>query len=193
MQQEMHTKLLLTNHAYEIIVRRTRISRLEDLDMADFSYLQDLRDQLVIQLDEAHFLEFAQSTRRNFWSNLTEDAFLPRGFADALGSVHYESVRVIILFLGDVIRFSMGAASSECPFCPIQLHANHFFLCPNAPFRQELPDWQMFLQTFRDSQWRSFIFLLFVCLRVWRNSSNFFSVTAKMRIDDFFQSNGGSG
>jgi hypothetical protein len=183
----------LSHDLVQVLGRFFDTTDLEDLDISDFSYLQDLRDQLVRQLDEAHFLEFAQSTGRNFWSNLAEDAFLPRGFADALGSVDYESVRVIILFLGDVIRFSMGAASSECPFCPIQLHASHFFLCPNTPFRQELPNWQVFLQRFRDGQWRSFILLLFTCLRMWRDRTNFFSATAKMRIDDFFNVNGGLG
>ncbi len=130
---------------------------------------------------------------RNFWSNLAEDAFLPRGFGDAMGSVDYESARVIILFLGDVIRFSMGATSSECPFCPTQLHASHFFLCPNAPFRQELPNWHDFRQEFRNNHWRSFIFTLFMCLRLWDSRTNFFSATAKTRINDFFQANDRSG
>ncbi len=179
----------LSHDLVQVLGRFFDVSDLENLNMSDFSYLQDLRDQIVIQLDEAHFLEFAQSTGRNFWSNLAEDAFIPRGFSDALGSLDFESVRVILLFLGDVFRYSMGASSSECPFCPIQLHAYHLFSCPNAPFRQELPEWQTFLQMFRDSQWRTFTFTLFVCLRIWMNQSNFFSGTAKTRISDFFQMN----
>ncbi len=108
------------------------------------------------------------------------------GFADAMGLVGFESVRVVLLFLGDVIRFSMGASSSECPFCPIQLHASHFFLCPNTPFRRELPNWQSFIRSFKDNQWRSFIFVLFVCLRLWANRTNFFSASGKERVLGFF-------
>ncbi len=77
---------------------------------------------------------------------------------------------------------------SECPFCPVQLHSNHFFLCPNTPFRQELPDWQSFL-SFNMLQWRSFIFTLFVCLRLWAARTNFFSATGKERIQEFFEDN----
>ncbi len=170
----------------QVLGRYFDTSDLEDLDLSDFSYLQDLRDQLVIQLDEAHFLAFAQSTGRSFWTSLADDAFIPRAFGDTLGSVEYESARIMILFLGDVIRFSLGASSTECPFCPIQLHASHFFQCPNAPFRRELPQWQSFIQAFKDSKWKEFILLLFLCLRTWANKTSFFSDTAKSRIHDFF-------
>jgi hypothetical protein len=182
-----HERTGLSHDLMQVLGRFFDVSDLEDLDISDFSYLQDLRDQLVLQLDEAHFLEFAQSTGRNFWTSLADDAFLPRGFADALGSVDFESVRVVLLFMDDVVRFSMGASRTECPFCPTQLHASHFFLCPNAPFRQELPDWQLLINSFRGNQWKSFIFSLFICLRLWANRTNFFSSSAKERIRGFFE------
>jgi hypothetical protein len=176
----------ITHDLIQVLGAFFDVSDLEDLDIRDFSYLQDLRDQLVRQLDDSHLLSFARSTGLSFWSNLAEDAFLPRGFAVALGEIDFESVRVILLFLGDVFRFSMSASSSSCPFCPIQLHASHLFLCPNCPFRQDLPLWSTFLTAFRDEHWESFVMMLFLCFQVWATRSNFFSANAKRRIDDFF-------
>ncbi len=119
----------------QVLGRFFDVSDLEDIDMANFSYLQDLRDQLVLQLDEAHFLEFAQSTGRNFWSNLAEDAFLPRGFGDAMGSVDYERARVIILFWGMSFASVWGRRAVSALFVQLSfMRSSHFFLCPNAPY-----------------------------------------------------------
>jgi hypothetical protein len=163
------------------------VSDLEDLDISDFSYLQDLRDQLVVQLENRHLLAFARSTGLGFWSNLAEDAFLPQGFCMYTGSIDFESVRILLLFLGDVFRFSLGATGSECPFCPTQLHAAHLFQCPNCPFRAELPDWSMFIRLFQSREWNSFITMLFVTLRLWDSNTVFFSSNAKRNINNFFR------
>jgi hypothetical protein len=163
------------------------VSDISDLDIRDFSYLQDLRDQLVIQLENRHFLEFARSTGLNYWTSLAEDAFLPQGFCVYVGTLDLESARVVLLFLGDVIRFSLGATRSECPFCPHQLHATHFFLCPNCPFSAELPQWSTFINYFRSNDWQSFVLMLFVVLRIWATRTNFFSDNAKRNIHRFFE------
>ncbi len=163
------------------------VSDLSNLDMRDFAYLQDLRDQLVIQLENRHFLEFARSTGLNFWTSLAEDAFLPQGFCNHFGSLDIESARVVLLFLGDVFRFSLGASGSVCPFCPSQLHASHLFLCPNTPFTSELPQWSVFINYFRSSDWQSFVLTLFLTLRIWATRTNFFSVNAKRNINRFFE------
>ncbi len=162
------------------------VSDLSDLDIRDFSYLQDLRDQLVVQLENRHFLEFARSTGLNYWTSLADDAFLPQGFCTYVGTLDLESARVVLLFLGDVFRFSLGATRSECPFCPTQLHASHLFLCPNCPFAHELPQWSAFINLFRSDDWKSFVMMLFVVLPIWATQTNFFSENAKRNIHHFF-------
>ncbi len=163
------------------------VSDLSNLDIRDFEYLQDLRDQLVVQLENRHFLEFARSTGMNFWTSLADDAFLPQSFCDHFGSLDLESARVVLLFLGDVFRFSLGATRSECPFCPSQLHASHLFLCPNTPFATDLPQWSDFISYFRSSNWHSFVSMLFLTLRIWATRTNFFSENAKRNIHRFFE------
>jgi hypothetical protein len=163
------------------------VSDLSDLDIHDFSYLQNLRDQLVIQLENRHFLEFARSTGLNFWTSLAEDAFLPQGFCTHIGTLDLESARVVLLFLGDVFRFSLSATRSECPFCPSQLHASHLFLCPNPPFASELPSWSALITHFKTQDWKSFITMIFFVLRVWAKRTNFFSENAKRNINRYFE------
>jgi hypothetical protein len=162
------------------------ITDLEGLDMRDFTYLQDLRDQLVVWSEDSHLLAFRSSTGLSFWTSLADDAFLPQGFCAELGAYSLESVRIILLFLGDVFRFSLGAASSACPFCPIQLHAAHIFSCPNCPFRSQLPSWGTVSSLFREGKWQAFILLLFSTLRLWANRTSFFNGNAKRNIHDFF-------
>jgi hypothetical protein len=162
------------------------ISEIDDLDIQDLSYLQDLRDQIVVQLEERHLLAFARSTGLSFWTSLAEDAFLPQGFCAYTSGMDMESVRIILLFLGDVFRFSLGATGSVCPYCPVQLHASHLFLCPNSPFRTELPDWSTFIHLFRSNNWSSFVLMLFMVLRLWATRTVFFSTNAKRNILNFF-------
>jgi hypothetical protein len=106
------------------------VSDLESLDMRDFSYLQNLRDQIVVQLEDRHLSAFARSTGLGFWTSLAEDTFLPQSFCSYTGSVGYESVRVILLVLGDVFRFSLGATGSAN--VPFVLFSSIPPICSNA-------------------------------------------------------------
>jgi hypothetical protein len=121
------------------------VSDLEDLEWPDMEYLQDLRDQLNYQASDAHLAAFSRSTGLGLWTSLAEEAFLPREFGIFLGHYDLEIVRIVLLFLGDVFRFSLTAARSACPFCPIELHASHPFTCPNFPLSTPLPSGGSFM------------------------------------------------
>ena len=105
--------------------------------ITDLSALQDLRDELAVQLNNDRSVSFHQSTGLNFLSGLIPTGGFPIGFQEFCGTLDFESVRVIIIFLGDLVRFSFSSGSSSCPFCPIELHSHHMFSCPNAPFHDQ--------------------------------------------------------
>jgi hypothetical protein len=162
------------------------VSHIEDLSWREISQLQDLRDEIVIQrVDEFRVSLFRQSSGLSFWPNISDDAIMPLQFGEFLGTLEYEQARIVLLFLGDVFRFSLAATSSRCPFCPIELHTIHLFSCPNCPFRNSLPSWSSFLQAIRSSQWALSISLLFLCLREWIRGSNFFQTKVRERVDAF--------
>jgi hypothetical protein len=160
-------------------------SDLEDLNVEEISYLQDLRDQLSYQANDNHLAIFSRSTGLGFWTSLAEDAFLPREFGILLGDYDLEIVRIVLIFLGDVIRFSLSATTSRCPFCPIELHAPHFFTCPNFPQRHLLPSWGTLIQAFRAGSWQSFMDFLFIGLTIWSDHTVFFHDRARANIKTY--------
>jgi hypothetical protein len=121
----------------------------------------------------------------NFHVDLSEDARIPHGFGEYLGELDFEIVRIVLLFLGDVFRFSLAVGSSLCPFCPVQLHAQHLFLCPNCPFRDELSSWVTILDAFRVSDWATFVRLVLSGFYVWQTHTSFFRPISKDRISRF--------
>jgi hypothetical protein len=133
------------------------VSDLESLSLDDVVYLQDLRDQLSIQCEDLFRSSFRRSSGLNFYTDLSESAWLPTTFGEYLGVLDYEMARMIVLVMGDVFRFSLAAGSSLCPFCPVQLHFQHLFMCFICPFRGSFPSWPSVLQAFCVSDWALFV------------------------------------
>jgi hypothetical protein len=169
------------------------VSDLDSLSLDDLTYLQDLRDQLSIQCDDMFRASFRRSSGLNFYVNLSENVRIPSDFAEYLGGLEYEVARIIVLFLGDVFRFSLAVGSSLCPFCPVQLHAQHLFLCPNCPFRIELPSWPAVIDAFRVSDWARFVHLILTSFYIWQSNTRFFRPISKDRISLFLGHDVGRG
>jgi hypothetical protein len=78
------------------------VSDLDSLTLDDYSYLQDLRDQLSIQCDDLFRSSFRRPSGLNFYADLSEDARIPSAFGEFMGGLDYEIARIIVLFMGDV-------------------------------------------------------------------------------------------
>jgi hypothetical protein len=169
------------------------VSDLDSLTLDDFSYLQDLRDQLSIQCDDVFRASFRRSSGLNFYVDLSENVRIPIEFGEFLGGLEYEVARIVVLFMGDVFRFSLAAGNSLCPFCPVQFHAQHLFLCPNCPFRAELSPWSSVLDAFRVSNWALFVHLILSGFYVWQTHTNFFRPVCRDRVSLFLGRDIGQG
>ena len=154
--------------------------------LSDLSTLQDLRDQMAIQLNEQRSVSFHQSSGLSFLSSIIPNGVFPLGFQEYLGELDYESVRVLLIFLGDLVRFSFSRVSTVCPFCPIELHSYHLFSCPNAPFRNQLPNWNDSVCFFINESWSVFVRSVFTCLSLWMSSTNFFNQRSCGNVEAFF-------
>jgi hypothetical protein len=161
-------------------------THIEDLSWRDISWLQDLRDGIMVQRSEEFRVSFRRSSGLSFWADISETATMPLQFGEYLGTLDYEVARIVLLVLGDVFRFSLSATRSQCPFCPIELHTTHLFLCPNAPFMTTLPRWGTVLDAIRLAEWALVVTTLFLCLRQWTRNSNFFQPKVRDRVDLFF-------
>ncbi len=183
-----HLRVTRSGFAHDLVTFLAQffdVSDLESLTLNDFVYLQDLRDQLSFQCDDVFRSSFRRSSGLNVYADVSENARLPAGFGDYLGTIEYEVARIIVLMMGDVFRFSLSTGSSSCPFCPIQLHLQHLFLCPNFPFRHELPLWSDVIQASQVSDWALFANLLLNGLFVWQAHTSFFLPVSKTRVSSF--------
>jgi hypothetical protein len=160
-------------------------SDLDSLSLEDVSYLQDLRDQLSIQCDDIFRASFRRSSGLHFYADLNENVWIPVGLGEFLGTLDYEIARIVILFLGDVFRFSLAVGSSLCPFCPVQFHVQHLFRCPNCPFSDSLPSWSSFVEAFRVNDWAAAVQVIITGLYIWQQRTNFFRQSCKDRISVF--------
>jgi hypothetical protein len=162
------------------------VSEVESLTLDDFTYLQDLRYQLLIQHDDVFRSSFRRSSGLNFYADLSDDVRIPSGlFGEFLGTLEYEIARIVILFMGDVFRYSLSVGSSRCPFCPVELHAQHLFLCQNCPFHRDLPVWSLVIQSFRVCDWATFVHLILSGFYIWQTHTNFFRPISKDRVSAF--------
>jgi hypothetical protein len=166
------------------------VTDLDDLSVSDLSYLQDLRDRIVDIRGDEFRASFRRSTGLSFVRELSDTALMPLQFGEFLGNLNAEEVRIVLTFLGDTFRFSLAATGSECPFCPVQLHAAHLFTCPNCPFRDSLPRWHSFLEQFQQARWSPFITMLFLCIQTWISGSHFFQARVGERVNNYLSREG---
>jgi hypothetical protein len=93
------------------------VSDLDDMSLDDLSYLQDLRDQIVVQRQDEFRSTFRRSMGLSYVVDLFESAVFPLQFGEYLGTMNYEVARIVLLMIGDVFSFSLAATViSSCPF-----------------------------------------------------------------------------
>jgi hypothetical protein len=151
----------------------------------DLEELQSLRDQMRYQLSDRRAVVFRATEHLSFLHDLPVHDHFPRELGEFLGGLSYDVVRIIILCLGDVFRFSLGASSQNCPFCPINLHFRHLFQCPNAPFASQLLSWGDMIRVFGESKWEVFVAILMLTLQLWMSFSSFFTRRSCDRVRAF--------
>jgi hypothetical protein len=98
--------------------------------------------------------------------------FFPLGsvdpsFGQFLGQIPFESSRIIIIFIGNLSRFSLlSTPDKPCPYCNQTLYSSHFFCCPRFPWdpRNAL-NWNTLVSLFVNRDWRQASTYLFQAFR----------------------------
>ncbi len=112
-----------------------------------------LAGQIMVQQNNEFWVSFCRSSGLSFWPDTSDTATMPLQFGEFLGSLEYYQARIVVLILGYVFWFSMSATSSQCLFCPNDLHTVNLFTCPNCRFRNMLWSWNSFMIALHVSQW----------------------------------------
>ena len=83
-----------------------------------------------------HRQKLLDANCRAFWIELTPTGFLPIELEVVLGSLSYEHLRIVSLFLASSLKWSClrQPSRSKCLCCDNELSSEHFFSCPNALF-----------------------------------------------------------
>jgi hypothetical protein len=113
----------------------------------------------------------------------------PRSFGEILGQLSFESVRVIILFLGNMTRFSyLRPRLKRCPFCPKKMYSQHFFDCEQyAALGDEPVSWSDFVQMFVRREWLDGISSVVRRLLGWSRRADIFRFGFRHEIDLIFE------
>jgi hypothetical protein len=113
-------------------------------------------------------------------------ATIPRDFALFLRSLPYESVRILLIFFGNLFQFTyMKAAKKKCPFCPGEITSPHFFLCPHTP--PPFNDWDSVVGAFRSADYWQGVDRIFLNLQRWATIDRNFAPGYGRKINYYFQ------
>jgi hypothetical protein len=120
--------------------------------------------------------------------------FFPSGtvnssFGQFLGQIPFETSRIIIIFFGNLSRFSLlSTPDRPCPFCNQSLYSSHFFRCPRFPWEpRNTLNWHVLVDFFLNRDWRQGSSYLFQAFRQWDRVTNIFRPGFRDRVDSYFE------
>ncbi len=155
-----------------------------EVDLLDHSERLELRGRLSDCLSSRRVNRLRQSAS-SFLLELFPSAVVPRAFASFLGELPFESVRIILIFFGNLFQYTyLRSTNCACPFCPGQISSTHFFLCPYTP--PPYNDWSTVTNAFSLSDYRAGIDKIFLTLQRWAAITNKFQPGFGAKIEEYF-------
>ena len=100
-----------------------------------------------------------------FWSQLEIDGRIPPELASIFSALPYEQARILLLFLGNMLRWSALTQPSEvCFLCPAKFYSTHFFACGQVQTSSSLSD---FSSAIINREYVTLVKRIFVTLNEW--------------------------
>jgi hypothetical protein len=137
----------------------------------------------------AHMRANLQSSSSNHFLTLFPTLSVPRAFGNILGELSFESVRLFILFLANMTRFSfLSPRNALCPFCNETLYTQHFFDCDQyRALGDERVSWNDFVEMLVRREWMDSIASSFRRLLGWSRRAEIFRDGFRHRVDEYFE------
>lgn len=108
-------------------------------------------------------------TGSSFSLAIFPEAVASPNFRRSLGQLPHEGARMVILFFGDMWRWSVLEHPRRKCDCSVSLHVRHFFECPTRVVHLQR-SWDDLLRMGRTGEWLDLFRLLCECLRVWNRT-----------------------
>ncbi len=170
---------------FEFIQMMLEIIDLSEVDLLDDREVGEVRQKLlgIIQLRRIQRFENSAS---GFVLDFFPTGTIPRDFAAFLRSLPYESMRILLIFFGNLFQFTyMRSANQTCPFCQSEITSEHFFLCSHTP--PPFNDWDSVVAAFRlDDYWQG-VDRIFLTLQRWAMVDRNFAPGFGLKIEHYFQ------
>jgi hypothetical protein len=115
---------------------------------------------------------------------------ISRTLGDTMGDLSLETVRMFILFLANMTRFSyLRPINAPCPFCSAKMYSNHFFDCEQyAVLGDEIVSWRDVVNMFARQEWLEGITSTFRRLLGWsRRANRIFRLDFRHIVDEYYE------
>jgi hypothetical protein len=170
-------------------------SEMNSTDLTNPRAVRLLYARLARQLAEKKRLA-ARSSSHHHMVDLFPTLSIPRAFGDILGQLPFESVRLFVLFIGNLTRFTymrrpnsrMARRNTLCPWCEEEMYARHFFDCEQyQALGDEQLSWSDFVQLFIRNEWMEAVSSVIRRMVGWSRRSNIFRLGFRDQIDEIYQ------
>ncbi len=158
---------------------------LRDVDLLDEEEVSEARER-ILDAQLARRVRRFEESASNFLLDFFPTATLPQDFATFLRHLPYESVRILLVFFGNMFQYTyLRSTNQACPFCTGELSSMHLFLCPHTP--PPYNDWPSLVGEFRNNDYWGAIDRVFLTLQRWSSICRNFAYGFADKVMEYFQ------
>ncbi len=159
---------------------------LRDLDLTNPTLVYEAREELSRALNTRRRIRFENSSSA-FIVDLFPSLTLPREFGEHIMVLPFESVRIILIFLANLLQHTYFRSLSQvCPFCEFNLTSTHFFECQGIT-QNPVCNWLSFVSEIHNEDYSGAIDRLFLVLQRWSTLTNRFQPGFMAHLDEYFR------
>jgi hypothetical protein len=120
---------------------------------------------------------------RAFWTEISMNGWIPSALVTVLSNLNYEQVRIVVLFLGDSLRWSALSSQGPCPFCGDVFSSTHFFSCSCSFLTGR--EWTTFIALCQHGAWQDVVEVIFAILKRWVSETELFKPMFVLNVLEF--------
>jgi hypothetical protein len=175
------------NHDTNVMFPSTR-QEMESIDLTDPRAVRLMYARLARRLAEKKRAITASSSHHHML-DLFPTLSIPRAFGDILGQLPFESVRLFVLYIGNMTRFTyLKRRKTICEWCKTEMYAKHFFECKQyEALGDEHVPWSDFVQMFLRNEWWEGVSSVICRMAGWARRSTIFRAGFRDQIDEIYQ------
>ncbi len=173
---------------YEFFATAPSAQRLSQTNLTSPSEVAGLRENLTEAVSSTRSDLISSSRSFPHVQELFPSGSIDSSFGQFLGQIPFECSRIVIIFIGNLTRFSfLRTPDRRCPFCNATLYSNHLFSCDTFARDSHRPiSWSTLVRFFVEREWRQATSYLFTVLGRWESATTIFRAEIRDRVSSYF-------